>query len=183
MNKLSLIKKWLDAGGKRRKWMVALFSVSILITAILFISTGSAPEYGALEPTPLYFVGIIAKLIAVLLLIIGGAIFLRRWQVKGGLGRSGRLSVIETVRLSPKQAIHLVKVGNQHLLIGATDQTISMLASVDLPQAEPQTAAVQTLPVDGQESKELPQTSFLQLLQSLTTNQPAPSPAGDEIKE
>jgi flagellar biosynthetic protein FliO len=182
MDKLTLIKKWLDAGGSRRKWTVALFTVSILVTAILFIATGSAPEYGALEPTPLYFVGIIAKLIAVLLFIIGGAIFLRRWQVKSGLGRSGQLRVVESVRLSPKQAIHLVKVGNQHVLIGATDQTISVLTSVNLPEAEVPTAA-QALPAQTQSQTDLNQTSFFQLLQSLTTNQQASSPAGDEIKE
>jgi flagellar biosynthetic protein FliO len=174
-----LIKKWLDAGGSRRKWMVALFSISILVTGALFITSGSTPEYGALEPSPLYFVGIIVKLIAVLLLIVGGAIFLRRWQVKGGLGRTGRLSVIETVRLSPKQAVHLVKVGKQHLLIGATDQAISMLAAIDLPEAEPQPAAEAL----SAAVPEPPQASFLQLLQSLTTNQPAPSNVSNEIKE
>jgi flagellar biosynthetic protein FliO len=183
MEKLSSLKKWLDAGGSRRKWIVGLFAASILITGIMFISGGSAPEYGALEPSPLYFMGIIVKLIAVLLLIIGGAIFLRRWQVKSGLGRfGGHLNVVETVRLSPKQAVHLVRVGKQHLLIGATDQAISMLATVDIPAVEAQPNP-ETNRAEGQPEKEQPQPSFMQLLQSLTANQPAPARVSDEIKE
>lgn len=183
MDKIASIKRWLNGGGSRRKWTAALFAVSILITVFLFISTGSTPEYGALEPTPLYFFGIIAKLVAVLLLIVGGAIFLRRWQVKSGLGRyNGRLSIVETVRLSPKQAVHLVKVGNQHLLIGATDQTISMLAPIDLPSAEiqPETdpQRVEAKPEQGQ-----PQLSFNQLLQTLTSNQPNPTRPNQQSKE
>jgi flagellar biosynthetic protein FliO len=189
MDKITLIKKWLDAGGSRRKWTVALISLSILATAVLFISTGStpAPQYGALEPTPLYFIGIIAKLIAVLLLIIGAAVLLRRWQVKNGLGRfNGKLSVVETVRLSPKQAVHLVRVGNQHVLIGATDTTISMLTAVDLPETSVQPAnAVQEREAgEDQTAPEAAQMSFTQLLQTLTTNQPAGSSrASSESKE
>jgi flagellar biosynthetic protein FliO len=183
MDKLLSIKKWLDAGGSRRKWIAGLFAASILITGFLLISSGGTPEYGALEPSPLYFFGIIIKLVAVLLLIIGGAIFLRRWQVKSGLGRfGGRLSVVETVRLSPKQAVHLVRVGKQHLLIGATDQSISMLSIVDIPEVEAQPIAETGL-ADNHLEKEQPQPSFIQLLQSITTGQPASSRVSDEIKE
>ncbi len=131
MNILLSIKKWFDAGGKRRKWTVALLAASAIITGFLMFSGSSTPQSSALEPSPVYFAGVIAKLISVLLLIIGGAIILRRWQVKNGNITKGRsLNVLETVRLSPKQAIHLVRVGKQHLLIGATDQSISILSIV-----------------------------------------------------
>lgn len=47
---------------------------------------------------------------------------------------------METVRLSPKQAVHLILVGGQQLLIGATDQSISLLTQVEpdltIPEAE-----------------------------------------------
>ena len=46
-----------------------------------------------------------------------------------------RLSVLETIRLSPRQSIHIVRVDRQEYLIGATDQTMNLLSEIDgLPQ-------------------------------------------------
>jgi flagellar biosynthetic protein FliO len=172
MNILLSIKKWLEAGGSRRKWIAGLFLLSFIITGILFISGGSSSSMNATEPTPLYFAGVIAKLIAVLFLIIGGAILVRRWQIKNGFNRTGkRLNVVETVRLSPKQAIHLVRVGNQHLLIGATDQSISMLSTIDLPASDQPSQANDPSRNENSLGAGQPQTSFQELLQSFTSSQ------------
>ncbi len=58
------------------------------------------------------------------------------------------MQVVETVRLSPKQALHLVMVGDQQLLIGATDQNVALLTSVELyltpPEAQIQQQSVKT---------------------------------------
>jgi len=170
MNPLLSIKKWIDAGGPRRKWYVGLSIIGIICTGILLGSGGSSSSTGMVEPDSLYFVGVIVKLVAVLLLIVGGALILRRFQIKGGFQRNqGRLNVVETIRLSQRQAIHLVRIGNQHVLIGATDQTITMLSSVDICAEDVQSTS------PGQV-----QPSFSQTLQTLTASQASMQISEDE---
>ncbi len=41
-----------------------------------------------------------------------------------------QITILETRRLAPRQALHLVKVGSQTFLIGATDQNLTTLAQV-----------------------------------------------------
>jgi flagellar biogenesis protein FliO len=72
----------------------------------------------------------------VVLLIYLTLYVLRRWQV----GRPGRLprqvTILETTRLSPRQALHLVQVGKQVMLIGATDNSLALLSEeVELVEA------------------------------------------------
>jgi flagellar biogenesis protein FliO len=46
-------------------------------------------------------------------------------------GRSGKCSLVETIRLSPKQSVHLVMIGEQKLLIGATDHNVSLISTIE----------------------------------------------------
>jgi flagellar biosynthetic protein FliO len=56
----------------------------------------------------------------------------------GGRGPAGNLAVVETVRLGQNGALHLVRVGDRHLLIGATATQISLLGEAgNLAVAEP----------------------------------------------
>ena len=41
-----------------------------------------------------------------------------------------KIHVIETVSLGPRKAVHLLKIGNQGLLIGSTTESITKLADV-----------------------------------------------------
>ena len=41
-----------------------------------------------------------------------------------------KIRVIETVSLGPRKAVHLLKIGNQRLLIGSTTESITKLADV-----------------------------------------------------
>ena len=41
-----------------------------------------------------------------------------------------KIRVIETVHLGPRKAIHLIETGGQQLLIGSTNESITMLANV-----------------------------------------------------
>jgi flagellar biosynthetic protein FliO len=102
----------------------------ILGTASLPESSVSAPGMASLNSIT-FTVNVIFKFGIVLALIYAAFYFLRRWR--GGLPGvpSRRMAVIETARLSPRQAIHLVRVGNQELLIGATDQNLSLLAEIE----------------------------------------------------
>jgi flagellar biosynthetic protein FliO len=48
------------------------------------------------------------------------------------------IRILETAYLGPRKAVHLVKIGQQRLLIGSTNESITMLADVTdgLPLAE-----------------------------------------------
>ncbi len=41
------------------------------------------------------------------------------------------IHVIETVHLGPRKSLHLLKIGNQRILIGSTNETITKLADMD----------------------------------------------------
>jgi flagellar biogenesis protein FliO len=50
------------------------------------------------------------------------------------------VTLLETTRLSPRQALHLIRAGGQMYLIGATDQGVTLLAEVEpapAPLVEP----------------------------------------------
>ncbi len=128
------LKKWFETSSPRQKLVAALLGFSLLATAALVGLTGgsNAPASDPLASPGLYFAGVIIKLIGVLLLIVASAALLRRWMQPGSPGKTTRqLHLLETVRLSPRQALHLVAIGDQRLLIGATDQSIALLAPVE----------------------------------------------------
>ncbi len=47
-----------------------------------------------------------------------------------------RIKVVETVHLGPRKAVHLLKIGDQQLLIGSTAESITKLADVGQALAE-----------------------------------------------
>jgi flagellar biosynthetic protein FliO len=135
MNKfIALFKNWLESSSRKQKLTAALLVFSILSTLGLMVIKGASGSSGdPLESTPFYFIGVFVKLIVVLLLIVASSVIFRRWLQPGGLGKRTRhVQLLETVRLSPKQALHLITVGDQQLLVGATDQGISLITQVEL---------------------------------------------------
>lgn len=144
MNKLVVrLKNWLETSSPKQKLSVALLVFGVLSTLGLMIMTGaSGASSDPLESTPLYFVGVFVKLIVVLLLIVVSSFIFRRWLQPGmGAGKNRQVRLVETIRLSPKQALHLVTVGNQQLLIGATDQGISLLTEVEVDLSNVETTS------------------------------------------
>lgn len=168
------LQKWIKTSSRRKKWFTVLFLISFIATGILLITSGGASPNTAVEPDPFYFAGIIIKLISVLLLIIGGAILLRRWQLKGGFQRkAGQLSIIETIRLSPRQAVHLVRVGDRQVLIGATDQSITVLTPIEarMIDEQPESAASPRSAIN-------PAFEFTQVLEAVSGKRQIPETDG-----
>jgi flagellar biosynthetic protein FliO len=134
MNLIEALKNWVVTSSKQKKWVAGLCVVGVVATILLFSLTNStSPASNPMETDSFYFVGVAAKLMGVLLLIVGGAVVLRRWQgSRLGGGSTRQMRLVETIRLNPKQALHLVQVGDQRLLIGATDQAISLLTTVEM---------------------------------------------------
>jgi flagellar biogenesis protein FliO len=135
-NLINALKRWYTTCSPKQRKNAVLILVGVLATCGLLIMTGSTD--GQNDPmafTPLYYVGVFIKLIGILLLFVGGAVIFRRWQKSHNQGIFARqLTILESVRLSPKQALHLVRVGDQHLLIGATDQAVSLISSVSIDE-------------------------------------------------
>jgi flagellar biosynthetic protein FliO len=66
-----------------------------------------------------------------------------------------QIHILETTYLGPKKALHLIKAGNQRLLISSTNENISMLADVtfalseySLQKEENNTGSCKTRPVE-----------------------------------
>jgi len=127
------LKKWLETSTPRQKLLAGLLIFSLLATGALFtLSSASETAADPLGSTPLYFMSVLIKLGGILLLIVGSSVLLRRWMKLGPNGNTThQLHLLETVRLSPKQALHLVSIGDQQILIGATDQSISLITSME----------------------------------------------------
>ncbi|MDR3578305.1 MAG: flagellar biosynthetic protein FliO [Anaerolineaceae bacterium] len=135
-NLLNALKSWFVSCSPKKKQQTLLMALGIVATCALLILTGSSDgQNDSLAFTPLYYLSVFIKLIGVLLLFVGGAVIFRRWQKSRNRGVFGRqLAILESVRLSPKQALHLVRVGDQHLLIGATDQAVALISSVTIDE-------------------------------------------------
>lgn len=134
MDWLTRIQQWYNHASRKQKMQAVLLLVGITASLGLVISGGAAPQQPAEEPTSLYFAGVMIKLIGVLLLIIGCGVLAMRWaRNPRRFNRGGQMMVVESIRLSPKQALHLVRVGEQQFLIGATEQSIALISQVALP--------------------------------------------------
>lgn len=151
-------KKWLETSTPRQKLTAAVLLFSLLATGALFaMRETSQSASNPLDSTPLYFFGVFIKLAGVLLLIVAVAVIARRWTNPGSQGeRVQMLRLVETVRLSPKQALHLVEVGDKQILIGATDQSISLITPIEI--------STKALPAENSQAQ--PAKDFSSVLQA-----------------
>jgi flagellar biosynthetic protein FliO len=128
---LSTLRQWFEGLSARQKIFVALLAFSLIATLILLVGDSSVSS-DPLDTTPFYFFSAFIKLIVVVLLIFGAAAIFRRWiQPGAGIQSNRQMRLVETIRLSPRQALHLVSVGGQTLLIGATDQNVSLISPIE----------------------------------------------------
>lgn len=140
---MQAIKAWYEKSSPKKKAIIGLGALSLVACAALALSNPTAVNAEAgLEPDSIYYLGVAVKLIAVLLLFVGAAVIFMRWQKTPHKGsRTRQLVHEETIRLSPKQAVHLVRVGDQHFLIGATDHAVSLISQVELDELAADDAA------------------------------------------
>jgi flagellar biosynthetic protein FliO len=152
------IRKWLETSSKKQKLVVALLAFSLLSTGVLLSLGGTASvAQDPLSSTPFYFLSAFVKMMAVLLLIVSSSVVFRRWLQPGPNGKTTRqMRLLETIRLSPKQALHLVLIGDQKLLIGATDQNVSLIAPIE----------DSLIPITTEESQPQPGVDFGAMIRS-----------------
>jgi flagellar biosynthetic protein FliO len=113
-----------------RKPSCWLFSLTLLLSsASVWADEKAAPALGGdIGPTLLQLAG------ALLLIIV--IIYLSVWLMKkytGGkiAGGGNLITIVERRHLAPKQALYLVKIGEKHLLIGASDSGLQKLSDID----------------------------------------------------
>jgi flagellar biosynthetic protein FliO len=166
---MNSFKNWFERSSQKQKYTAVLLAFSLMSTLGLLLLKGSSGAMDdPLQSSPFYFIGVFAKLAVVLLLILACSAIFRRWSQPGTQGRKNRqMQVIETVRLSPKQALHLITVGDHQLLIGATDQNVSLLTPVALDVAAPEMRIEQ--PALG--------TDFAALFQAVNFRSPVETPS------
>ncbi|MCA9846891.1 MAG: flagellar biosynthetic protein FliO, partial [Dehalococcoidia bacterium] len=76
--------------------------------------------------------------LALVVAVIWGAVYAMRWYVRrmnrgGGRGSLRALEVLETHALGPNRTLHLVRLGDRAVLVGATQERITQLLTVDDP--------------------------------------------------
>lgn len=73
------------------------------------------------------------------LFVVGGLIFgihylLKRWgatRANAGGGTAGVIDIVATTQLAQGRAVHLIRVGNEVVLVGATEHSITRLGEID----------------------------------------------------
>ncbi len=136
-------QRWLKADNKRITWVLIVMVVSVGALGLIFAwANSNLPAASATMAdgspddlsSPFYFIGVFVKLMGVLLLMFGVAYFVKRWKGNPSpiQNNKNRMFIVESLRLSPRQALHLVKAGDQVFLVGATDQTLTLVSEVDM---------------------------------------------------
>jgi flagellar biosynthetic protein FliO len=130
------LTRWLQKYKSMPMWGKGLVWVGLLafVAVGLAISSTPAPASASAgdpfnNPTGLAL-DVFFKMGIVVVFIIGAALLLRRWQGGSWRGSQHQVSVVETIHLTPRRAIHLIQVGDRQLLIGATDQAVTLLSEV-----------------------------------------------------
>ncbi len=132
---------WAKAWMAWPRWAQTVSLVAVMgLMAAAWLLTGDAGSSSAsndlFNDPVLLSASVFLKLAVVVLLMVAAAWIMRRLQGGSWKAVERQVKVIETTHLSPRRAIHLVQIGDRKLLIGATDQAISLLTEIDDQPAE-----------------------------------------------
>ena len=96
------------------------------------LTAGSANSTGGRE----LFLRMTLSVVLVVILGVGAIYVSRRLLPRLTHLPSKEIRIVETAYLGPRKAVHLVKIGDQRLLIGSTNENITMLTHVSDPLAD-----------------------------------------------
>lgn len=117
---------------KLPRWALITITIGVFVVlgvAMFLLLPQSSPSTGDtayLTSTGFAF-SVFLKLGVVVLIIAGLAILIRRMQTKNQGFSAKRIEIVETVHLSPHRTLYLVIIEDQKILIGATDQSMTVL--------------------------------------------------------
>lgn len=117
----------------RPRWLqvVLIIALTLLVVLGFWLSDYKTGDSAAsMVDSPTWILSVVWKFAIVLALIYGAAIIFKRWQTGNVKGSQRRMKIIETTPLSPKRALYLVELDGQTYMVGATDQSINLIAEV-----------------------------------------------------
>lgn len=139
---MNFYQKWWNWFRNQARWLqvTVIIGLSVLLVVGIWVSSFSYEGKSAAETVDStgWMISVFLKMLLVIMLIIGAAIVAKRWMTVGSTGKVRQMQVLETLNLNPKRALHIVQVGGQTLLIGATDQSITLISELD-PAEQTQT--------------------------------------------
>ena len=131
------------------RWAQSLIGLGIMAVFILIALFGAAGDQstvtgsgGSALSTFWTILGVFWRLGLVLLIAYFSLYFLRRWQGNGAGRAKKQFTILESHHLSPRQAIHLIQIGEQVFFIGATDQSISLISEIEMTPEEAASAGL-----------------------------------------
>lgn len=126
---MNTLFRFLRASTRGRRAAYQALGVLAILSVIAAVYTARAEENSSLS----LFIEMVFNTIAVLALLYVVLAAYKRWLQHSGRVRRRQLELIESLRLGPKQAVHLVRVGERCLLVGGSDMQVSLLAEVEAP--------------------------------------------------
>lgn len=83
----------------------------------------------------------------VLVVVLGAVAIYASKRLAGKIANlpGKKIKIVETAHLGPKKAVHLIKIGDLHLLIGSTNDNITKLADVTTEILMQQTALAEDI--------------------------------------
>lgn len=138
---LDFLNKLQNDPAKKRNAITAVVGsiILILFVAIYLLSSQTKTTSTVMKDDSLFAMDTTGLVVNVFLrtAIVFGLMFLffallKKWQGRKITSPQKRMAVVESIRLSPKQAIHLIKVGNREFLVGATDQNMNLISELEV---------------------------------------------------
>ncbi len=122
--------------NKRIGFVISLMTMmlSVINTGALQAQQEEVPEIGSdLGPTLLQLLGALLLIVA----FIYVSVWLMKRYSSGRIGSSSSLiTIVERKHLTPKQALYVLKVGDEHLLVGATENGINKISEITITEAD-----------------------------------------------
>ena len=117
--------------------VISVFAAEVLAQTVPSDSASAQPQ-NIYSPS---LFGIVVKLIISMVVIVG-LIYLSMYFLKkinsraaGGGIIGDTIKIIGRTFLSPKQSLYLVKIGERYTIIGATEQSVSMIGELSQKEA------------------------------------------------
>jgi flagellar biogenesis protein FliO len=138
---LTKAQLFLRSSGSRMRWIYGVGALLFLLLLIYLIPSGSEAiseeKVSSSEMSlPGLVLDVLLKLGIILILIYLSFYALRNWKPGIRSRLKSQLQILESKRLSARQSLHILRVGDSTYLIGATDHTVSLLSEIELPSLE-----------------------------------------------
>lgn len=123
-------RRWTSSKSRGERWTA---SVPVPSTARPVGVTQNQSRWGTAGIVS-FWINYAFALATVAIVLAGLAIAGRLLKFGGSLSRAHgtHVAIVDSVTISPRASLHVVKAGRRHLLIGATDARVCTLAEIDV---------------------------------------------------